>query len=114
MYKVCFLSHNVPAVKQKSILISHAIAEITAGANDDNLLLGKNGSRQNTSSAVTMLQFKPILFFFGSNEVFTRGKGILFAEGQGTLLNPVPFSYHQCHGELEKVRSSSTIYLNSL
>lgn len=41
IYKVCFPSHNVPTVKQKSVLISYVIAEITAGINDDNLLVEK-------------------------------------------------------------------------
>lgn len=73
MYKVPFPSRNVPAVKQRSILISQAIGEVTAGANNDNLLLGESSSKQNTSSAVTMLQFKPILFFFCSVMRFLPG-----------------------------------------
>lgn len=58
VYKVCILSHNVPTVKQKSVLISYVIAEISARINDDNLLLEENSFKQNTSNEITILKFK--------------------------------------------------------
>lgn len=49
IYKVCLPSYNVPTVKQKSVLISYVIAEITARINDNNLLLKENSFKQNTA-----------------------------------------------------------------
>lgn len=64
IYKVCFPSHNVSTVKQKSVLISYVIAEITARINGNSLLLEENSFKQNASNEITMLQLKQNLFFF--------------------------------------------------